>query len=301
MPSRSPGSRARSSFASTVSPIRTTSVPSPGAEGAGATGLSCRRTGRPASRLRSAELRRGAVEHLPLAVVPNLARYLEEMKGPSSGSTAAAGDGGADVGDATSRAAQRSSSEPRAVACGRSSAAPATRSCRFRSPAGRLANVSVAAALLLYEARRQRSVTDPTLYLFDGFNVLRAAGLEDPARADRPARALRRREGARGVFVFDGDRRGAGARPVGGSFRRGRRLVLERLAAENRDKERVLPRLVRLCGARDLRAGGGEALVESVRRRASSTSSSRTGATACRRPARPGDPRKAGTPSQSGK
>jgi 23S rRNA (guanosine2251-2'-O)-methyltransferase len=41
----------------------------------------------------------GAVEHLPVAVVPNLARYITEVKGPALWAYAAAADGGATIWD----------------------------------------------------------------------------------------------------------------------------------------------------------------------------------------------------------
>ena len=56
-------------------------------------------------------------------------------------------------------------------------------------------NVSVAAAVLLYEARRQRGWLSRRCYLFDGYNLLHAGSVRGLARADRPARELRRREG----------------------------------------------------------------------------------------------------------
>ena len=48
-------------------------------------------------------------------------------------------------------------------------------------------------------------MAEPTLYLFDGFNLLHAGGFGSPEGAARPSRELGRRAGARGVLVFDGE------------------------------------------------------------------------------------------------
>ena len=83
-------------------------------------------------------------------------------------------------------------------------------------------------------------MTDPTLYLFDGYNVLRAAGLQDPAElVDRLASFVAVR-GARGVVVFDGVGTSRTLGPLEIRFAPDADAVLERLAAENRQKERVL-------------------------------------------------------------
>ncbi len=80
---------------------------------------------------------------------------------------------------------------------------------------------------------------DPTLYLFDGHNLLHASRFEDERELrDRLASFVALR-GGRGVLVFDG----------GGATERHGRLevryaphadaLLERLAAEHRGRERV--------------------------------------------------------------
>jgi predicted RNA-binding protein with PIN domain len=82
-------------------------------------------------------------------------------------------------------------------------------------------------------------VPDPTLYLFDGYNVLRAAGLEERQELVDALASFVAVRGARGVVVFDG---------VGSDERYGALevryaphadAVLERLAAEFRGRERV--------------------------------------------------------------
>jgi 23S rRNA (guanosine2251-2'-O)-methyltransferase len=99
----------------------------------------------------------GAVEHLPVAVVTNLARYIGEVKGPSLWAYAAAGEAEATMWDAdlSGGVALVLGAEGRGLrplvrrTCDAAVAIPL---------AGRVEslNVSVAAAVLLYEARRQR-------------------------------------------------------------------------------------------------------------------------------------------------
>jgi predicted RNA-binding protein with PIN domain len=80
---------------------------------------------------------------------------------------------------------------------------------------------------------------DPTLYLFDGFNVLRASELEDVSSlVDRLASFVALR-GARGVVVFDGAGEKLDVGPLAVRFAAHADELLERLAAENRSTERV--------------------------------------------------------------
>jgi predicted RNA-binding protein with PIN domain len=80
---------------------------------------------------------------------------------------------------------------------------------------------------------------DPTLYLFDGFNVLRASELEDvPSLVDRLASFVALR-GARGVVVFDGVGEDLDVGPLAVRFAAHADELLERLAAEKRRAERV--------------------------------------------------------------
>jgi predicted RNA-binding protein with PIN domain len=83
-------------------------------------------------------------------------------------------------------------------------------------------------------------VSDPTLYLFDGYNLLRAAGLNERGELiDRLASFVAVR-GARGVVVFDGVGTARTLGPLEIRFADDADSVLERLAAEHRGKERVL-------------------------------------------------------------
>ncbi len=127
------------------------------AEGAGATGVVLPAHGSVRVTAAVCKASAGAVEHLPIAVVPNLARYLAEIKGPSLWVYAASADGGLSLwtADLSGGLALVLGAEGRGVrplvrrTCDGVVAIPL---------AGRVEslNVSVAAAVLLYEARRQR-------------------------------------------------------------------------------------------------------------------------------------------------
>jgi 23S rRNA (guanosine2251-2'-O)-methyltransferase len=129
------------------------------AEGAGATGVVVPAHG--AARVTPAVCRAsaGAVEHLAVAVVPNLARYLNDVKGPRLWVWGAAADGDVGLWDADfgeGGAAFVLGAEGRGLrplvrrACDQIVSIPLL---------GRVSslNVSVAAALVVYEARRRRS------------------------------------------------------------------------------------------------------------------------------------------------
>ena len=128
------------------------------AEGAGATGVIVPAHG--SARVTAAVCRSsaGAVEHVRLAVVQNLARFLTDMKGADLWVYGAAGGAGKPMWetDLTGGAALVFGAE------GRGLRPLVRRTCDelISIPlAGRVEslNVSVAAAVLLYEARRQRS------------------------------------------------------------------------------------------------------------------------------------------------
>ena len=127
------------------------------AEGAGATGVVVPAHG--SARVTAAVCRAsaGAVEHLPVAVVPNLARYLNEIKRADLWIYGAAADGEQELwqADLAGGVALVLGAEGKGIrplvrrACDATVAIPL---------GGRVEslNVSVAAALLLYEAARQR-------------------------------------------------------------------------------------------------------------------------------------------------
>jgi len=128
------------------------------AEGAGATGVVVPSHG--SARVTPAVCRAsaGAVEHLPVAVVTNLARYLNEIKSGELWIAAAAGESGTPMWDAdlSGGLAFVFGAE------GKGLRPLVRRACDLAVSIPQLGqveslNVSVAAALLLYEARRQRS------------------------------------------------------------------------------------------------------------------------------------------------
>jgi predicted RNA-binding protein with PIN domain len=82
-------------------------------------------------------------------------------------------------------------------------------------------------------------VADPTLYLFDGHNLLHAGGFADKRElADRLADFVALR-GARGIVVFDGAGRDTELGPLAVRYAPHADTLLERLAAEHRNRERV--------------------------------------------------------------
>jgi 23S rRNA (guanosine2251-2'-O)-methyltransferase len=127
------------------------------AEGAGATGVVVPAHG--SARVTPVVCRSsaGAVEHLPVAVVTNLARYLEEIKGPSLWVAGAVGEAGTPMWetDLSGGLAFVFGAE------GKGLRPLVRRTCDLFVSIPQLGhveslNVSVAAAVLLYEARRQR-------------------------------------------------------------------------------------------------------------------------------------------------
>ena len=81
---------------------------------------------------------------------------------------------------------------------------------------------------------------DPTLYLFDGYNLLHAGGYEDPRELRDTLASFVALKGARGVLVFDGVGTDEAHGPLKVRFAKHADTLLERLAAEHRDRERVV-------------------------------------------------------------
>ena len=101
----------------------------------------------------------GAVEHLPVAVVPNLARYLGEVKGDRLWAFAASADGDSHLWDVdlTDGTALVFGAEGKGVRPLVRRTCDATLSIPLAAGVESL-NVSVAAAVTLFEANRQRSI-----------------------------------------------------------------------------------------------------------------------------------------------
>jgi predicted RNA-binding protein with PIN domain len=82
-------------------------------------------------------------------------------------------------------------------------------------------------------------MAEPTLYLFDGFNLLHAGGFGSPEELRDLLASWVAAQGARGVLVFDGqgtdERHGA----LQVRWAKDADTLLERLAAEHRGSEQV--------------------------------------------------------------
>ena len=128
------------------------------AEGAGATGVVVPAHGSAVVTPAVARASAGAVEHLPVAVVTNLARYLDEVKGPELWVYGAAGEGGTPMWDTDlgGGVALVFGAEGKGLRPLVRRTCDALVSIPLLGAVESL-NVSVAAAVLLYEARRQRA------------------------------------------------------------------------------------------------------------------------------------------------
>ena len=83
------------------------------------------------------------------------------------------------------------------------------------------------------------TVADPTLYLFDGYNLLHAGSFEEPRELVDTLASFVALRGARGVVVFDGAGTEHAHGPLEVKYAPNADALLERLAAENRDRELV--------------------------------------------------------------
>ena len=249
------------------------------ADGAGATGVVVPAHGSAVVTPAVARASAGAVEHLPIAVVTNLARYLEDVKGPELWVYGAAGDGG--VVDVGRRPRRRRGARLRRRGQGTAAARPPhVRRARLDPARGAVEslNVSVAAALLLYEARRQRSAAPASEALVDGRREPLPVRRLQPAARGPVRRAARARRRARELRRHQGRPRDRRVRRRRRGRRRGARssvrfapdadALLERLAAEHRDAGAGAARLVGCDGAR---APPGARSRTSPRRRSSAT------------------------------
>jgi predicted RNA-binding protein with PIN domain/quercetin dioxygenase-like cupin family protein len=83
-------------------------------------------------------------------------------------------------------------------------------------------------------------MAESTLYLFDGYNLLHAAGYDDPRELRDTLASFVAVKGARGVLVFDGVGTDEVHGPLEVRFAEHADTLLERLAAEHRDAQRVV-------------------------------------------------------------
>lgn len=127
------------------------------AEGAGATGIVVPAHGSATVTPAVCRASAGAIEHLPVAVVPNLARYLADVKGPRLWAYAADAEGTLSLWDAdlADGVALVLGAEGKGVRPLVRRTCDATLSIPLSGKVASL-NVSVAAGVLLFEARRQR-------------------------------------------------------------------------------------------------------------------------------------------------
>jgi predicted RNA-binding protein with PIN domain len=82
-------------------------------------------------------------------------------------------------------------------------------------------------------------MAEPTLYLFDGYNLLHAGDYGDVGRLVDELASFVALQGARGVVVFDGTGEDADRGPLQVRYAPHADTLLERLAAEHRDREQV--------------------------------------------------------------
>jgi predicted RNA-binding protein with PIN domain len=83
-------------------------------------------------------------------------------------------------------------------------------------------------------------VPKPTLYLFDGYNLLHAGGYADRRALRDELASFVAVKGARGVLVFDGVGTDESHGALDVRFAKHADTLLERLAAEHRDREHVV-------------------------------------------------------------
>jgi predicted RNA-binding protein with PIN domain len=82
-------------------------------------------------------------------------------------------------------------------------------------------------------------VPDPTLYLFDGWNLLHAAPFKDPQELIDRLASFVGASGGRGILVFDGSGPDERIGPLEIRFAEHADTLLERLAAEHRGSDAV--------------------------------------------------------------
>jgi predicted RNA-binding protein with PIN domain len=82
-------------------------------------------------------------------------------------------------------------------------------------------------------------VAEPTVYLFDGYNLLHAGSFRDPRELRDALSSFVALRGARGVLVFDGEGTDERLGPLEVRYARHADSLLERLASELRATEQV--------------------------------------------------------------
>src|SRR3954469_7425687 len=82
-------------------------------------------------------------------------------------------------------------------------------------------------------------MAEPTLFLFDGFNLLHAGGFGSPEELRDLLASWVAARGARGVLVFDGHGADEQHGPLAVRWAEDADTAIERLAAEHRNREQV--------------------------------------------------------------
>ena len=82
-------------------------------------------------------------------------------------------------------------------------------------------------------------MAEPTLYVFDGYNLLHAGGFADPRELRDTLASFVALKGAEGVLVFDGVGRDEVHGPLEVRYAEHADQLIERLAAEHRDRRHV--------------------------------------------------------------
>jgi predicted RNA-binding protein with PIN domain len=82
-------------------------------------------------------------------------------------------------------------------------------------------------------------MAEPTLYIFDGHNLLHASGFADPRELRDTLASFVALRGARGVLVFDGVGQDEVRGPLEVRFAKHADALIERLATEHRAGESV--------------------------------------------------------------
>jgi predicted RNA-binding protein with PIN domain len=82
-------------------------------------------------------------------------------------------------------------------------------------------------------------MAEPTLYLFDGFNVLHAGEFGSPDELRDLLASWVAAQGARGILVFDGEGKDEQLGPLAVRWAKDADTLLERLAVEHRGREQV--------------------------------------------------------------
>src|SRR4051812_42401510 len=81
---------------------------------------------------------------------------------------------------------------------------------------------------------------DASLYLFDGYNLLHAGPYDDPRELADALASFVATRGARGIVVFDGAGDDVQLGPLSVRYAPDADALLERIAAEHREREAVL-------------------------------------------------------------